>query len=196
MEQSEVPEKTVKSRILEAALALFASKGYESTGVQEIVEKSGITKPTMYYYFKSKRGLLEFLIQQHGDKMFERIAAVSEYKHDFIKHLTSILIEICKIAQDDSDFFRLHYTLSVAAVKTEGYIVHKPFQNRLDGYFFNLFTLCTAEFGNMKGYEGLFSRMFQSVIEKTALDFLNGNLIINDDTIYRIIRAFIYGVAN
>ena len=30
-------------------------KGYDAVGVQEIVDTAGITKPTLYYYFGSKR---------------------------------------------------------------------------------------------------------------------------------------------
>ena len=43
-----------KERILECALELFYAKGYDAVGVQEIAERSGITKPTLYYYFGSK----------------------------------------------------------------------------------------------------------------------------------------------
>ena len=48
-----------KERIMECALDLFYAKGYDAVGVQEIVEKAGITKPTLYYYFGSKLGLLK-----------------------------------------------------------------------------------------------------------------------------------------
>lgn len=52
-----------RERILETALELFYSRGYDAVGVQEIAEKSGVTKPTLYYYFKSKYGLLEQLLE-------------------------------------------------------------------------------------------------------------------------------------
>ena len=37
--------------IMEKALELFCARGYDAVGVQEIAEQSGITKPTLYYYF-------------------------------------------------------------------------------------------------------------------------------------------------
>ena len=48
-----------RETILQCALELFYKRGYDAAGVKEIVEMAGITKPTMYYYFKSKLGLLE-----------------------------------------------------------------------------------------------------------------------------------------
>ncbi len=51
-----------KENILKCALDLFYAKGYDAVGVQEIAEKAGITKPTLYYYFGSKYGLLETLL--------------------------------------------------------------------------------------------------------------------------------------
>ena len=43
-----------KSLLLAQALELFALRGYESVGTQEIVQRSGVTKPTLYHYFGSK----------------------------------------------------------------------------------------------------------------------------------------------
>ncbi|MDD3059302.1 MAG: helix-turn-helix domain containing protein, partial [Sphaerochaeta sp.] len=61
----EVPTNT-REHILLQALRLFAKKGYEAIGVAAICEAAGITKPTMYYHFGSKRGLLEALISHWG----------------------------------------------------------------------------------------------------------------------------------
>jgi TetR/AcrR family transcriptional regulator len=51
-----------RSALLTHALQLFAARGYDAVGVQEIVEAAGITKPTLYHYFGSKRGLLDTLL--------------------------------------------------------------------------------------------------------------------------------------
>ena len=49
-----------KENILECALHLFFKRGYDTVGVQEIAEVSGVTKPTLYYYFKSVLNLQKF----------------------------------------------------------------------------------------------------------------------------------------
>ncbi|CAB1084684.1 Transcriptional regulator, AcrR family [Olavius algarvensis Delta 1 endosymbiont] len=52
-----VQENNSRERLLETATGLFAEKGYAGTSVREIVEKAGVSKPVLYYYFKSKEGL-------------------------------------------------------------------------------------------------------------------------------------------
>ncbi|MFI5957510.1 TetR/AcrR family transcriptional regulator [Cryptosporangium sp. NPDC051539] len=51
-------EKDVRARIIDAALDLFHEQGYDATGVQEIVERAGVTKGALYHYFRSKENLL------------------------------------------------------------------------------------------------------------------------------------------
>jgi AcrR family transcriptional regulator len=48
----------VQTRILEAAVALFAEKGFDGTSVQEIVDRAEVTKGALYHYFTSKDDLL------------------------------------------------------------------------------------------------------------------------------------------
>jgi TetR/AcrR family transcriptional regulator len=49
-------------RILQKALELFSSKGYEATSVREICEAAGITKPTLYHFYGSKEGVYKALV--------------------------------------------------------------------------------------------------------------------------------------
>ncbi len=65
-----------KQRILDAAAALFADRGYDGVSVREIAERAEVTKPVIYYYFKNKRDLHETLIRQafsHAHQIHEDI---------------------------------------------------------------------------------------------------------------------------
>ena len=46
-----------KEEILKIALSEFAKNGYENTSLDSIAKKCGITKPAIYYHFKSKSEL-------------------------------------------------------------------------------------------------------------------------------------------
>lgn len=54
---TEERKKANYERILEAAGALFASKGYHGTSMNDIVEKSGLSKGAIYGHFESKEQL-------------------------------------------------------------------------------------------------------------------------------------------
>jgi AcrR family transcriptional regulator len=56
--------KDVRERLLIAAVRLFASRGYTATSVREIVEAAGVTKPVLYYYFRSKEGVFHAIMQE------------------------------------------------------------------------------------------------------------------------------------
>jgi AcrR family transcriptional regulator len=48
----------VRDQVAQAAVELFAEKGYANTSVQEVVERAGVTKGAMYHYYRSKDDLL------------------------------------------------------------------------------------------------------------------------------------------
>ena len=51
------PTAEARERLLNSALELFTRRGYAATSVREICLAAGVTKPVLYYYFKSKEGL-------------------------------------------------------------------------------------------------------------------------------------------
>jgi AcrR family transcriptional regulator len=61
-----------KERIRDAAIVLFAKKGFEAVSIREIAESVGITKSSIYSHFRSKdeilQSILSFFIQEIGKK--------------------------------------------------------------------------------------------------------------------------------
>jgi AcrR family transcriptional regulator len=46
-----------RERIVQAALALFAARGYHNTGIADILKESGVKRGSLYHYFPSKKEL-------------------------------------------------------------------------------------------------------------------------------------------
>ncbi|WP_051341242.1 TetR/AcrR family transcriptional regulator [Pseudonocardia spinosispora] len=63
----ESSEMSTKERLLEAATGLFASKGYAATSVADIQLACGLTggSGALYKHFRSKRALLEAIVDRH-----------------------------------------------------------------------------------------------------------------------------------
>ena len=53
-----------KRRIFETAVKLFAEKGYESTGIEEITAVAGYAKGALYYHFETKEDLFDLLLEE------------------------------------------------------------------------------------------------------------------------------------
>src|SRR5215831_3589612 len=53
-----------RQQILDAAVELFAAKGYRGTGVAALAERVGMTATGMLYYFGSKERLLQEVVAE------------------------------------------------------------------------------------------------------------------------------------
>ena len=50
-------DETLKARILDVSKQEFATHGYEGASYNKIIQKIGISKGSMYYYFENKEDL-------------------------------------------------------------------------------------------------------------------------------------------
>ncbi|MET9570987.1 TetR/AcrR family transcriptional regulator [Streptomyces virginiae] len=57
--------RATRQKLYEAAVTLIAEKGFSATTVDEIAERAGVAKGTVYYNFASKNELFEELLR-HG----------------------------------------------------------------------------------------------------------------------------------
>ena len=75
------PTNDTEERLLDAALTLFAEKGYEAASVREIIEATGVTRPVLYYYCSSKEDLFKRLVHWKHDEAYRELGKnVSETK--------------------------------------------------------------------------------------------------------------------
>lgn len=66
MSSSTSPRRSAtRQRLYEAAVTLIAEQGFSSTTVEEIADRAGVAKGTVYYNFASKTELFEGLLR-HG----------------------------------------------------------------------------------------------------------------------------------
>jgi len=78
-------ESTI-GRILDAALDVFARKGYHDTRMDEIVSKSQTSKGSIYFYFPNKEQLFLALVDQFANLLERRITeAIREHDRGMVK---------------------------------------------------------------------------------------------------------------
>ncbi len=65
----------VKEHIIQTASKLFYEKGYNLTGVNEIIKVAGIAKATLYSHFKSKEDLCIAFLKYKNTSFLEDIKA-------------------------------------------------------------------------------------------------------------------------
>lgn len=67
------PESTTRERILDAALDVFANKGYHDARLDDIVETARISKGSIYFHFPNKERLFLALVDQFADLLERRV---------------------------------------------------------------------------------------------------------------------------
>jgi AcrR family transcriptional regulator len=55
-----------KTRILNAAEQLFGEQGYGATSLRDIIKTAGVNLSAIHYYFRSKEGLLEAVVERRA----------------------------------------------------------------------------------------------------------------------------------
>jgi len=81
--------------ILEAALAVFAEKGFSATRMEDIAKRAGVTKGTIYLYFESKEIVFESLLQQSiGTAISGVIESVQRFQGSSAELLRFVLTTI------------------------------------------------------------------------------------------------------
>ncbi len=71
-------ENNSKNRIFRVAAHLFAERGYNGVSMREISETTGLSKPTIYYYFGNKEGIYSSLVDaglHFGSSEFQSLLA-------------------------------------------------------------------------------------------------------------------------
>ena len=81
---------TRKNQILDAAMTVFARSGFHEARMDDIVQESGLSKGTLYWYFKSKEEIIfEFYaaaLRQDSVRQF-----IKTYFQNFHKLLVALI---------------------------------------------------------------------------------------------------------
>lgn len=85
-----------KQRIFDAALTLFARKGYAAVGIRKIAKAAQVNISMINYYFGGKVGILKEMVNECYNKYYEAVQAVYEEDsppEDVIKQVIRNVIE-------------------------------------------------------------------------------------------------------
>lgn len=101
-----------RQRILEAAIDLFASKGYAATGVREIARAAGVNQAMISYYYGSKINLLKAIFEQALHVYGQVIVGNLEASEDepFEARLRRFFREAIAMMRSHSKLFRITWS--------------------------------------------------------------------------------------
>ena len=84
-----------RRQLLDAAVRVFARKGFHASRVGDIAEEAGVAHGLLYHYFKSKDQVLEAVFHENWSILVARIESVEETDEpaaDQIRHIAAIVL--------------------------------------------------------------------------------------------------------
>ena len=140
--------------ILEKALDVFMDEGFEDVTFQKIADRCGITRTTLYIYFKNKRDIFNFSIKQflsvlegtivdirkakdltHTEKLIQVMLVIIERLEENRRLLSVVLNYLVFMSKGDYDpndrvrrrtvrMRRILATMLIEGIKAEEFIPH------------------------------------------------------------------------
>jgi AcrR family transcriptional regulator len=104
----EASDSVKRRQIIEGARAVFLSQGFDAASMNDIARKAGVSKGTLYVYFRNKEELFEAITEQECSMQAERVFQLDNANHDVGAVLTRL----------GTDFATFMCNRSTSAVRT------------------------------------------------------------------------------
>jgi AcrR family transcriptional regulator len=126
-----VPHRAAQTRVIAAALKLFAQHGVSGTSLQMIADAIGVTKAAVYHQFKTKNGIV-LAVAEAEMAGLEAALEAAEAEEDSLQAREMLLTQVVDLAVE-----RRH---TVSTLQTDPVMVrllaeHEPFQQLTDRLF-------------------------------------------------------------
>lgn len=101
------PASVHRRNIASAAQELFMQKGMEATSMNDIAQKAGYSKATLYVYFQNKEEIIGFLVLESMEKLYKHISLALETNGSTRTRYDSICHSLLQYQQEFPFYFQL-----------------------------------------------------------------------------------------
>lgn len=188
-----------REKILDCALDLFYQKGYDAVGIKEICQEAGISKPTLYYYFGSKAGLMEALLREEFTGVLQEIKRVSEKEMGIEQALDEYAEVLFRFAGKNPKAYMLFMAMSYSAKENELYQMVRPYMRELHVCTVEMFEHAAVQLGNMNNRQEQFAIGFLGVLTHYIMfmgfqEESDSIAPVSEEKRSSLIRQFMYGI--
>ena len=126
-----------RDRILEAALDVFARKGYHRATVDDIVRASVTSKGAVYHHFPNKEAVFVALVDDFTERLATGVAGAIAVRQGALAKVEGALTAVLATFQDNERLARLILleAMSLGTTwETKRFAVHDRFRALVQGY--------------------------------------------------------------
>jgi len=99
-----------QTKILQAALELFAKEGFHATSTSKVAKHAGVSEGLIFRHFTNKDGLLHAILDE-GERRVKSLFVDIVMENDSKEVIRKAIEMIGKIDKADYDFWKLQYKL-------------------------------------------------------------------------------------
>jgi AcrR family transcriptional regulator len=135
-------EEQRRTEIRQAAITVFASKGYHNATMNDIEMETGCSKSLIYWYWESKSALFSELMEEGFETSFVLIRSALKSRAPYMKKLNQLFWDLARFYGDNEELIRLLHYGGVHRSKDEKEDFHtimRPFFETALGLFEQLF---------------------------------------------------------
>jgi len=142
----------IRQTIVETASDLFYKKGYNLTGINEIIKEAGVAKATLYSHFRSKDDICVAYLRHKNDTFLEEIKAYA-LKSPKGKSQLLALFNFLKNFFKDKGFNGCWCIRTVAEIPREKEDIRKEIQHQKNQFIQLINHLTETNFPNRSAKE-------------------------------------------
>ena len=191
------PVKKTKDKIADAALEVFADKGFGVATTREIARKAGVNEVTIFRHFRTKERLFNAAAARLGQVPLKVIGEPPEPSDDIVADLTEIGMFITAGVTENSKYFRLMISEVTRRPKLWDNVAEAPMFiiSLLSGYFDKAKArgLVRKDLDSTIAALAFFSFFFRTLV---ATAFLGKDVFIemNRENIHKFAEMFVRGI--
>lgn len=96
-----------KKAIFDSAVQIFSKNGYHSATVDEVAINAGVAKGTLYYHFKSKEDLFNFIVTEGINLIDDKVKEATKNLTDPLEKIEASAKVQLKYVYENKDLFRV-----------------------------------------------------------------------------------------
>jgi AcrR family transcriptional regulator len=128
---ADIPPLEARERLLNSALQLFIQRGYAASTVREICQSADVTKPVLYYYFKSKEGLYLQLMEDSYTQFESTVAELSSFPGSSRQRVIHFCHGVFDLSLQQLPLVKLMYSIYYGAPQGAPYYNMEQYYDRI-----------------------------------------------------------------
>jgi len=102
-----LPRSERRAQLLGAAREVFVAQGYHASGMDDIAERAGVSKPVLYQHFPGKLDLYLALLDESSEVLVSSVAEALASTHDNQARVDALIAAYFSFVDEPGGAFRL-----------------------------------------------------------------------------------------